>query len=351
MFFTSENPLLWWKFSYNSIVETGIRRKKKEFSWRNIKQACEKRKTYTDMYRKKLLGENVSNLESFEKELNLITIVMARSKAELETKKILESRKVNSNRGWFSGWWSSSNDKNSDVLKDIKNEFTPDEKEKLFKAIGYDEHTLAQLYPPEFIAHRLNFDINRFKISVKSDHTNLANIEFNTCHFEFFHRPSSSNIFVRNDLDSLTIVGMNDVLLLRGKQDMKFMSFMFEMNPLDKQCDFSVDLFMKSAYLLYDIETINHIYRMFKPPENISLKEIQSYAQYKLGDLKAITALGLEYAIEKHKQLKLNIKVDPSFVIVPRLADISKANTVLLLSLGLICVLLFWFCLIFPTFI
>ena len=329
---------MWWKFSYNCIVENGIRRKKREFSWEYIKGTCDKRKKYTELYKQKLLGKNVGDLEKYERELNLIIIVMGRSQAELDTREILESRKATAKKGWFSGWWSSSasNESSGEVIKDIKKEFTPQEKEKLYKAIGYEEDTLLQLYPPEFIAHRLKFNINLLKISIQSDDANLMNIEFDTCHFEFYNRPSSSNIYLKNEIDSLTVIGKNDVVLLKGKDKKQFMSFKFEMNPLDKQFDFSVDLTMKSSCLMYDIETINHLYRMLKPPESISLEEMQAYATYKLGDFKQMTALGIEYALEKHKQLKLNIDVDPSFVIVPRMADISKANSVVLLSLGLI---------------
>lgn len=324
---------------YTAVAETGVRRKKREYSWANIQQVCKKRKQYVELYRQKILENNndVAKLEKLEKDLNLITVVMARSQAELESKKYLESRKKeNSKKGWFSGWWSSSNTTESnEVMKNIKDEFTPQEQEKLYKAIGYEENSLLQIYPPEYVQVKINFNIKLFKISIKNDNSDLANVEFNSCHFDFFYRPSSSNIFVKNDLDSLTIVGMNNVLILKGKQDKEFMSFKFEMNPLDKQFDFSVDLLMKSAYVMYDIETINQLYRIFKPPENVSLEDIQSYAQYKFGDLKQMTVLGLEYAIEKHKQLKLNIDIDPSFVIVPKLADLSKANSVLLLSLGM----------------
>ena len=50
--------------------------------------------------------------------------------------------------------------------------------------------------------------------------------------------------------------------------------------------------------------------------------------------LAQMTTLGIEYAVEKHKQLKLNIDIDPSFVVVPKLADISTAKSIVLLSLG-----------------
>ena len=70
------------------------------------------------------------------------------------------------------------------------------------------------------------------------------------------------------------------------------------------------------------------------PPENVTLDELHNYAQNKIGDLRTMTALGIEYAIEKHKQVKITINIDPSFVIVPKFGDIISADTILLLSLG-----------------
>ena len=322
---------------FTAVVETGIRRKKKEFSWKNIEDACKKRKLYTKLYRMKLLDEldasSDQQLEKLEKDLNLLTIVMARSKAEIETKTILESRKNKVKPGWFSSWFGDSST-NKDVIQQFKNEVTPEEKKKFYQAIDYEENSLLEIYPPEYIAYRFNFNITLFQISIKDDNATLVNMTLDLYRLEGYFRPTSLNVFVKNDLDSLAIVGMNKLTILEHKHDKEFLSFKFEMNPLDKQFDFAVDLFMKSATIIYDIETINHLFQIFEPPENISLEEIQTYAQYKFGDLKQMTSLGLEYAIQKHKQLKLNILLDPSFVIVPKFADFSKANSVLLLSLG-----------------
>lgn len=297
------------------------------------------RREYTRLYKQKLLGESV-DLEDLEKELSLISITMARCKAEFETKKILEERQSKqSNRGWFGGWWGRS--RNDDVteenwfMQNLNKEFTPDEKQKLYKAIGYEENTLEHVYPPDFTGYILQLKINQFKVSFKKgDHTQLAALEFNNCWFEFQMRPSSVNILIRNKFDALNVVGLNEIFIIKNQVDKDFLSFEFEMNPLDKNCDFSILLNMKSLYLLYDITTVNELYTLFTINENICLDEIQLYASYKITDFKNMTYTGLKYAVDKHKRFKLNIKADPSFVVVPKKANIAESNSIALLSLG-----------------
>ncbi|OTF80125.1 hypothetical protein BLA29_002848, partial [Euroglyphus maynei] len=333
------DPQKWWQFLYSAITETGIRRRKREFSWDHIEASCKRRRAYLDLYKRKLLGQQKidEELEELERELNLIVIVMARAEAEVATKKILsEMEKEKSKRGWFRSFWSSSKteDKES-VIEDLKKEFTEGgEKEKLYNAIGYEENALAILYPPDYVAHRMRFRINRFNVTLRSEFTNIAIVELENFSFGFKNRPCTANIVIENEIDLVRITGTNDVALMKSTVEKKFLKFLFELNPLDKQSDFFVLLEMKSLHFLYDIQTFNHLFRLFAPPDNISLDEIKSVAQNKLEDIRLVTSSQLQNAIDKHKQLKLQIKVEPSFVIIPKKAEFDKANLFLLVSLG-----------------
>nr|XP_046914733.1 vacuolar protein sorting-associated protein 13-like [Dermatophagoides farinae] len=335
----NDNPQAWWRFLYLAITETGIRRRKREFSWDHIETACKLRRRYLDLYKRKLLGQQKidEELEELERELNLVVIVIVRAEAEYATKKILkEMEKEKSKSGWFRSWWSSGKNNNEkSVIEDLKKEFTEgEEKEKLYKAIGYEENALAILYPPDYVAHRIQFRINRFNVTLRSEFENIAIVELENCSFGFKNRPCTGNIVIDNEIDSVRITGTNDVSLMKSTVEKKFLTFAFELNPLDKQSDFSVLLEMKSLHFLYDIQTFNHLFRLFTPPDNISLNEIKSAAQNKFEDLRLVTSSQLQNAIDKHKQLKLQIKVEPSFVIIPKKAEFDKANLFLLVSLG-----------------
>ena len=340
MFFT-DDPQSWWRFLYSAITETGIRRRKLEFSWDHIEAACRRRRTYTDLYKRKLLGQQNldKKLEELERELNLVVIVMARAEAELATKKILtQMEKEKSKKGWFRNWWSSPSDKNENeesVIEDLKKEFTQgEEKQKLYKAIGYEENALAILYPPDYVAHRMQFRINHFNLTLRSEFTNIANVELENFSFGFKNRPSTGNMVVENRMDLVRITGTNNVALMKSTVEKQFLTLIFEINPLDKQSDFNILMEMKSLHFLYDIQTFDHLYRLFTPPENICLDEIKTAAQNRFEDFRLVTSSQLQNAIDKHKQLKLQIKVEPSFVIIPKKAEFDRANVMLIVSLG-----------------
>lgn len=338
-----ENPLAWWKFYLTASLETGVVSRKREFSWSAVEECCKKRALYTELYKQVLLEEkvNVPALEALEKEMKLTSIVYARSQAELETVKLLESRQKKgkpAGSGWFAGWFSADKDaKANETLANLKKEFTQEEKEKLYKAIDYKEDANLHLYPADFIAHRLAFNAKMFRITVKNEEIDALKVLFENNRFLFLNRPASANVYLKCQLDSLTIIGKNEVMLMREKEiDRQFLDLTYEWHPLDKQSDMSVSLLMKSAYLLYDIATINELYQMARIDSvaKASIEKIESYAQHKLIDLKAQTTSGIESALEEQKQLKLDIHIEPSFVIVPQGADIIKANFVVLLSLG-----------------
>ena len=92
---------------------------------------------------------------------------------------------------------------------------------------------------------------------------------------------------------------------------------------------------MSGFKLIYDSKTINTLVEMLSPPQDISLEELQSIAAFRFKDFSQKTATGLEYAIGKHKQIKLNVDIDPSYVIIPQLGRLENAHNILLFSLGL----------------
>jgi hypothetical protein len=78
-------------------METDIKRRSNNWSWNMIKQHRIRMKQYQQLYKEKLLGKKV-DVERLEKQLNLFSIVLARSQAELETQQILESKNRDARR-------------------------------------------------------------------------------------------------------------------------------------------------------------------------------------------------------------------------------------------------------------
>lgn len=64
------NSRQWWKFAYSSINETTIKPKLKQFKWENIKKIINTRKTYIELYKKRLSGAKMSSFDQYEEEVN-----------------------------------------------------------------------------------------------------------------------------------------------------------------------------------------------------------------------------------------------------------------------------------------
>lgn len=207
------------------------------------------------------------------------------------------------------------------------------EKQKLYDAIGYEEGIPTEL-PKEFIAHKIKFIIEKLFITISDQNEKITQLSLIGVGLNLTHRPTSQCICVNNSVKSLYISGVGGIPLLEEQSTTNVLSLEFDMNPLDGLYDYGITMKMSGFKLIYDAKTINTLTEMLSPPKDISLEELQLIAAFKLQDWSQKTALGLEYALEKHKQIKMNIDFEPSYVVVPQLGQLATANNILLLSLG-----------------
>ncbi|XP_054161337.1 intermembrane lipid transfer protein Vps13-like [Oppia nitens] len=339
----SGNSKRWWRFAFNAIMETDIKRRSNNWSWLKICEHRLKMKRYQELYKRKLLAINVDQIkleiETLEKDLNLLSIVLARSQAELETQQILNTKKEESKKkkGWFSGWFSSKDESSSseevNIVDDFKKEMTTDEKQRFYEAIGYEEGIPEEL-PKDFIAHRIKFMIGKLFITVSDETEKITQLSLLGVSLNLSNRPSSHCLALSTNVKSLFISGIGGIPILEELSTLDVLSLEFDMNPLDGLYDYGVIMKMSGFKLMYDANTINTFIEMLSPPKDISLEELQSIAAFRFQNWSQRTALSLEYAIEKHKQIKLNIDIEPSYVIIPQLGCLDSAHDVLLVSLG-----------------
>lgn len=152
------NGRQWWKYAIDAILEVHIRRYTRMWSWNNIKRHRQFLKRYKNAYKNKLtqskITEEVQNeIQDLEKTLDVFNIVLARQQAQVEVirsgqklrKKSTDTGEKRSG-GWFSGFWGKKETKKKDdeeslVPETIDDLMTPEEKAKLFTAIGYSDST------------------------------------------------------------------------------------------------------------------------------------------------------------------------------------------------------------------
>uniref|UniRef100_A0A914YP04 Chorein N-terminal domain-containing protein n=1 Tax=Panagrolaimus superbus TaxID=310955 RepID=A0A914YP04_9BILA len=171
----------WWHFAYKCILEENIRRKRRNWSWKRMKDHRKLVKIYQDAWMKKLteqnLGRDVINIiKNAEHELDVFNLNIARQQAEMKVdRKGLTRIEDQGWTAWAYSWWGgSSNTKEhehleleGDIIAKIQQEMTPVEKQKLFDAIDYHGNTPPPDYPEEYIENKIRLHLTSLIVTIE----------------------------------------------------------------------------------------------------------------------------------------------------------------------------------------
>lgn len=285
----------WWHFAFRCILETDIQRRKTNWSWENMKETRRLCKVYAVLYKQKLTAKKPSQqlldeVEDCEKKLNIQNLVVVRQQVELEVDKLLKEKAETDSKGWFGGWWGAKKDDAKDGdTDDIKKKFqaamTGEEKEKLFKAIGYQENAVPTELPENFVALKLHFELKCLEIFIKSNIENEHSIE-NVMHLQLNHvkcsidqRPSAQSIKLNLNMRELVVYGLQQKQYLpvmvhsQLESTQSLLDVMFESNPLDKKCDQRVKVQSQPIQIVYNGETVIQLLKVFQTQKTATLSQ------------------------------------------------------------------------------
>ncbi|XP_022255667.1 vacuolar protein sorting-associated protein 13A-like [Limulus polyphemus] len=351
------NAKLWWIFAVSCVLEEDVRRRQRNWSWVHMQQHRKTCQKYKDLYKQKLVSKKLSQnihqqIDDCENYLDVFNITVVRRQAEVDISRNIESSASHSGR-WFSSLFSGgkktkvNSGVGSDIVKKFDETMTEQEKGQLYKAIGYQENFIPTEYPKTFVENKLHFQLSKFVISVRDDtktNQDVLKIDLNNVSATFEHRPSAEAIKLGMQVKSFSVYGsvlsdgkiphMIKVEKLNESEDLKLLQMLFETNPLDQTCDQRINVSTMPLEIIYDAFTINNLIEVFKPPQTVSLYQLQAAAAMKLEDFKDKSALGLQYAIEQHRNLDLNINIKPSYIIIPENGVLEKYSNILVINLG-----------------
>lgn len=92
----------------------------------------------------------------------------------------------------------------------------------------------------------------------------------------------------------------------------------FETNPLDKECDQRIKVTARPLQVVYDAETILKLMKVFVPKQSVNLSELEGAAALKVSNFKERSATGMQYMIESHAIVQLDIRLMPNILILPQ---------------------------------
>ncbi|XP_026526945.1 vacuolar protein sorting-associated protein 13A [Notechis scutatus] len=354
------NARIWWRYVTQGILEVNIQPKLQMWSWEHIRYHRNQVKSYKELYKikitsKKVTQETLFMLEDLEKTLDIFNITLARQQAEFEAIKAgLKIFKPGAKQddedsgGWFSWMWGWSGGKSSETKqepKGIEQFMTPQEKDKLYAAIGYSETAVDPTLPKTYEAMKLYVKLISMSVLIrenteKPELIKLALIDLCTT---VAQRPGAEAIRFESSVSAFEVQGMAQkktvpCLLsshtVHSQRNASLFTIMFETNPLDENCNQRLIIESQPLEIIYDAMTVNSLVDFFRPPSDVHLEQITSATLTKLEQFRDKTATGLVYVIETQKVLDLKINLMSSYVIVPQNGFYEATSNKLLLDLG-----------------
>uniref|UniRef100_F6WII0 Vacuolar protein sorting 13 homolog C n=1 Tax=Monodelphis domestica TaxID=13616 RepID=F6WII0_MONDO len=366
------NSRQWWKYAIDAILEVHIRRHTQMWSWNNIKKHRQFLKCYKNAYKSKLtqskITEEVQNeIQDLEKTLDVFNIVLARQQAQVEVirsgqklrKKSTDAGEKRSG-GWFSGFWGKKEAKRKDdeeslVSETIDDLMTPEEKAKLFTAIGYSDSTHNLTLPKQYVAHVMTLKLLSTSITIREYRNvpEILKIQIIGLSTQASQRPGAQ---VEAKLEHWYVTGLMQenmvpsLVASMGDSSSSLLKIEFETNPENSNADQTLVVQSQPVEIIYDAKTINAMADFFQASKRLDLEQITSATLMKLEEIKEKTAAGLTHIIETRKVLDLRINLKPSYLIVPRTGFHHEKSDILILDFEPISMLLFKGCSFESTF-
>ncbi|KAM6426345.1 intermembrane lipid transfer protein VPS13C [Liasis olivaceus] len=352
------NAEQWWKYAGNCILDLHIKRCSQMWSWNNIKRHRQLLKSYKNVYKIKLMQtklseENQKQIQDLEKTLDVFNIVLARQQAQTEVVRSgqkLSKKSADGERksGWFSGLWGKKESKKKEeeeeksVPETIDDLMTPEEKAKLFTAIGYSDSSHNLTLPKKYVAHVMSLKLLSTSFTIKEDRNvpDTLKIQIIDLSTKISQRPGAQALKIEAKLEHWYVTGLRQenvvpsLVASIGDAESSLLEIKFETNPEDSVADQSLFVQSQPVEIIYDARTINALVEFFQTNRGMDLERLTTATLSKLEEIKERTATGLMHIIETRKVLDLRINLKPSYLLIPQSGFHREKSNLLILDLG-----------------
>ena len=124
-------------------------------------------------------------------------------------------------------------------------------------------------------------------------------------------------------------------LKVSEKSQKQLLKFSFEVPPKDDGVfDQRIRISSSPLEITYDKRTFNAVLSMFKTPDEINLDYLQQQAFEKLKEYQESSTLTLNYIIENHSVIDVDVVLRPSRIIIPSSGEQKSNCACSVLNLG-----------------
>ncbi|KAG2213335.1 hypothetical protein INT46_007194 [Mucor plumbeus] len=382
------HPKEFFQFAGKAILSE-IHEKNYKWTWDHFRTRRDQRLQYIECYiadkMKKATPEQTSALKELENNLTFEDIRFYRSiaKSKLRREKIRinkenERKKAeNAKVGWW-GWISGATPatKTEETADDDTGSIhiTEEQKKELYDAIEYDEDK-AEIATAVDIPKNTKLNRGSFTLrqnAKKPTELDLLSIVFDAVSIDITQYLESMKIAAalgdlqlfdgstkdtiyhqligvkkKNNRDSSLLNAKNNMTererrksnslleIVNSKEADPFFAIVFEKKPLSNIADNAISLKMRHLEIIYSPVVIAGVMKFFKPPSSKmeSVNALIAVAGDTFEGFKTQTRAGLEFALETHTTLDLNVDMDAPIIIIPESLT-SQDSPVMIIDAG-----------------
>ncbi|KAI0669883.1 vacuolar protein sorting-associated protein 13 [Trametes maxima] len=358
------------KFATTAILEE-VRDRRRRWTWEYFAERRDDRHRYVDLFKRKHLGpiqpQDVAMLEALERKLSYEDLRFYRSIARSQLRKDMATRrKLEEERkqrqpqkqaSWSSWIWGSSSSPGDSTAAPsneelaFTGEMTDEQRKELYAALDYDEKAaLVESLdtPKDALKVRVRAQLNRGSFALKTDphgkDSEIVSIVFDIFQATFVQRQDNFEtslslggfavrdgttqntaypliVHVQEKRSQSEIVKALPVEEPGGPHALQdpFFFLKFENNPLDGRADSALTVRMRYMEIVYHRGYIEAVYKFLKPPASQleSVEALLDVASQTLEGLRKETRIGLEYALQTHKTIDVQMDLNAPIIIVP----------------------------------
>ncbi|KDR84988.1 hypothetical protein GALMADRAFT_233521 [Galerina marginata CBS 339.88] len=347
------------KYAANAILE-GVREKNRKWTWKYFVERRDDRNNYVTLFQKKLLtpslvGLDLQRITSLEKKMTYEDIRFYRSiarsklKKDAALRKQLEAEKKDQQapkQGWGSWLWGSSSTNTAQEEPTFGGPMTDEQRKQLYDVLDFDEKAAlvdALQAPQDSLKMRVTAKLKKGSFSLKIDphgkNTDVMSVVFDVFGANFIQRPNNFETSISLNgfrvFDGTTTntlypqivhvkagIGADQKLEIAAQQEEEsnpFFFVKFENNPLDERADSALTVRMRHMEIIYHRGYIEAVYKFFKPPASQleSVEALLNVASQTLEGLRRETRAGLEYALQTHKTVDIQMDLNAPIIIIP----------------------------------
>ncbi|KAG1749982.1 vacuolar protein sorting-associated protein 13 [Suillus paluster] len=340
------------RFAAQAILD-GVRDRRRKWIWAYFAERRDDRNKYVELFEKKLANSlrepDIALLNALECKLSYEDIRFYRSIARSRLRKDMELRKrleedrgtqqQQQSGGWMSWLWGSQADKPKDEPA-FGGQMTEEQRKQLYDVLDYDERSaIADSFeaPRDALKTRVVAELKKGSFALKVDPrgkaTDVISTVFDSFRAEIIQRPDNFEASVslrgfsvfdgttKNTLYPQIVQVKTSVAegAKAGGVEDPFFFVKFESNPLDKRADTALTARMRHMEIIYHRGYVEAVFKFFRPPESQleSVEALLNVASQTLEGLRKETRAGLEYALQTHKTIDLQLDMNAPIIIIP----------------------------------